>query len=415
MVTEQDLSLRDLRLRKGSAQLELNRIRQSTSFRFGILFTRAIQNPLRLLRLPFDLIILAIELIRGGSEIDLPSRELRRSVLLISSGTPSRTERLEQLAKVIRVEDSDVEVVHLTLGINPAHAASEDVIRYTAPDPSHHLSREDAVLTEHLGLLLAAHRPTVVLFDGAFPHHALIRIMEEHPPQHWIWLQPGGNTTSAEAFDAVMVPSELFEDDPDLNHPPAVHPHQKFTSSERADIRQRLGIDPHASAVFCRLPRGPSKKQLGQFRKAIERLADQGAQTFTPSVSFSEEPWSGLRNIRPLPLGLEADWICAFDVAIIDGSYEAVIQFPLLGIPCLIFPKLGGKNGAQERRADALVQAGLAIRLGGEIESIRHAIQILLNPMQRRRLRATAEDIDQIDSAGMEWIVSRIFDAFDAV
>jgi hypothetical protein len=96
--------------RDGSAAAELIRIRSSPSFRLGVLFIRAIERPLRFLRLPWDILVLIIEILRESrvdSEEDEESMVLNRSIFLLSGDSVDDYRQERTISMALELFEAD--------------------------------------------------------------------------------------------------------------------------------------------------------------------------------------------------------------------------------------------------------------------------------------------------------------------
>ena len=113
-ISDDEVNLRDLGQRDGTAAAELIRIRASPSFRLGVLFIRAIEKPLRILRLPWDIIHLIWQIATQSKQAELNREQnrLRKCIFLISGESMEnyRQERSIALASELSTQEEEIEL-----------------------------------------------------------------------------------------------------------------------------------------------------------------------------------------------------------------------------------------------------------------------------------------------------------------
>lgn len=422
-----EVNLRDISHREGTAAAELRRIQSSPSFRLGVLFIRAIERPIRILRLPWDLLVLVWNIFRESRETESedPEDGLRRCILFISgeSDDDHRQERIISLASDINEVESSVELVHLTLGPPIEFGRPAELREYSLPSSRESDKIWGGLLSEQVSLLLAAYRPTLVVFDGEYPHRGLIRALGERSEHICVWIQPGVDsaennlTTEGGVFHHILAPQEPF-DVSATSQASGVTSIKPFFSTDReqrsaARARSALDIQREAIVVYHQPPAASSKHQQNVFQSLLDCLCESDAILVLPSGKKYRMPSYPRALVRRLPTPFSGSWRSAFDMAIIDGSHTSILKTLHSEIPTISVPRLGVRDDVERLRAEAAHNAGCAIMIVDLDEtSPAWIVRRMLNPLKRRRMRAACRLIPVGDGLTFlrEWLLSQLND-----
>ena len=177
---------------------EVHRLRTSPSLRLGVHITNAIKKPWRapflVITLPFMMISIGFELLGWKSQPNaLISKYSEKQmlnpkciVMFPTNGVGfGHFTRMLAVAKRMKKLDSDLEIIFFTTmptlhllkpyGI-PAH-------HIAGPKYFKDMSSEEwnALLEEELIICLETHRPSMFLYDGAFPYRGMLRAIQGYP------------------------------------------------------------------------------------------------------------------------------------------------------------------------------------------------------------------------------------------
>jgi len=421
------VQLRDLSHREGSAAAELTRIRTSPSFRLGVLFIRAIENPLRFFRLPWDLVALAWEILRESrrkteEEITGP---LNRSIFLISgeSTDDRRQERVIGMATEIGEVDSTVDTIHLSLSSPMLVKRPESMLEYSLPSSRMSSDIWGGLLSEQISLLLTAHRPAIIIYDGEYPHRGIIRALSDRPGHMSIWIEPIVENVSTHlrnsggSFDYLIWPSDpLLEDNAEsklmAKYPPLFRVDQPQRT--KMEVKKELDIPSDSLVAFFHPPGSPTKRQMKVFMSLLNRLRKERVILCMNPTEASDK-WVGnypRTLVRSLPTMFGGHWSAAFDMAIIDGSQTKMLKMIDSETPFITVPRLGVRDESDYLRAIAADAAGCSLMVAdNEENSPEWALRKILNPIKRRRMRDACRTITL--GNGLEQFTEWIFNQLD--
>jgi len=425
--SSEEMTLQELRHRDGSAAAELNRIRNSPSFRLGVLFIQAIESPLRIFRLPWDLIVLAIEVVRESRNKPREQREkkLSRTILFISGESIDfhRQERIVSLMDEVQLDDSSIEQVVLTIGESGSIKPNHSVQEFSLPSSRRDSSIWGGLFSEQVELLLSVHRPAVIVFDGNYPHRGLTRVLLDRPRHKAIWIQPEVSSIKENlrkfggAFDEIItikdfIPSPENELNLDLRESKPIFWSAKSIFPKRA-AKEEMDIPLDVISVLFHPPHEPSVKQKAILHDMLVMLRNEGAIV---SIKTSEASKRWLRSyphslIRPIPNPYDGSTVKGFDFGISDGTQPSMSQMVEAGIPFISVPRLGVKGDTPFHRSKSVERLGCALVVTDSNEtSPEWVIRRMLNPIKRRRMRSSCKrasiGVGTIEYA--EWLVDQI-------
>ena len=174
---------------------EIHRLRTSPSLRLGAHITTAIRQPWRapflILSLPILMFMIGLELIGlkpqpGALQRNNTGRELGKGNCVIMFPTNGvgfgHFTRMLALAKRMKEQDSSLEIIFFTT-MPTLHLLKPYGI------PAHHISGPkyfkgvdsnewNALLEEELTLCFETHKPSLFIFDGAFPYRGMLRAIQ---------------------------------------------------------------------------------------------------------------------------------------------------------------------------------------------------------------------------------------------
>ena len=276
---------------------------------------------------------------------------------------------------------------------------------YNTPGAGSHLEWGRRLQTRVAGLV-SENRPGVLVFDGAHPYPALIRVIRNAPDLTTVWSrrplwQPGRGRAIlalAAAFDLVLEPGELAaEDDAGLtvarrDEAVRLDPIVLCDEAEllpRADAERALGLEPGKVNALVALGQGADLDAA--VARCLARLApEDGVQVaaLESSISSRLEVPDGvvvLRDIYPV-----SRYYRAFDFAISAAGYNAFHELIRFAVPTVFVP-MPRELDAQATRAGYAERAGLALACEGpRSERLEDLIGRMLDPETRDGISARA-------------------------
>ena len=407
-----------LKIRREKASRELDRIRNSFSFRSGQIISKSLKFPLLLPILPFWLLgfifVYGLErlgkksahTVNSGRKIVDPKRCI---VFFPTNGVGlGHFTRLFAVAKRVREQDPDVEIVFVTTMAALHLLESEGIPSYHLPGAymfNDMSSAEwNAITEELLATVFEIHRPSVFVFDGAFPYRGMLNAIKNREGLTNVWLRRGafkkGGTKipvdSIEHFDHILRPGDSVETSvEEINfNTPVTHlkpillakPDQLLSKEQ---VRTRLGLPMDALAAYIQLGAGKINDIEGQLEMAI-RLLNQydnvhivvGESIIGDRLELAGER---VRVIRDYPNSLSFN---GFDFAIMAGGYNSYHEAIAFSLPTLFIPNLNTGMDDQLARVSAGEAVGACLVLNDSTEEVfSEKIRKLLDADYREKMR----------------------------
>ena len=425
--TQPELTLQELRHRDGSAAAELHRIRHSPSFRLGVLFIQAIESPLRIFRLPWDLMVLGIKIIRESKTKSLEPmvKKLTRSILFISGESTDfyRQGRVISLMNEVKLDDPSIDMIMLTIGELGLIRPDKSIQEYSLPSSRRNSSIWGGLLSEQVELLLSAHHPSLVVFDGAYPHRGLTRVLSDRSRHTSVWIQPEVSDVKSHliknggVFDEIVIPNDFLTSINDVatldlkTTKPILWPAK--TKYSRRNAKDELNVDLNTLSVLFHPPDELSSRQTAILHTIFTRLRDEGVVI---SIKTSEASKRWLRSypislMRPIINPYSGSTIQGFDFGICDGTQPAISQMVEAEIPFISVPRLGIKGDIPLLRSKAVEQLGCALVVSDKSEtSPVWVVNRMLNPLKRKRMRSFCKraSLGEGTEEFAEWLIDQI-------
>lgn len=421
--TEEELdivSIENLLLRENRHYRELNRIRNSLAFKLGIEIVNAIKFPPRIILLPFVLPWKVIDyaLSRLGkkkfkeTELQSLDRKRRKSIVMFPTNGVGfgHFTRLLSVARAIKKIDSEVEIVFFTTMSTLHLCKSENIISYRIPGRKEFDDLDaagwNALTEETLSTIFSAHRPTMFVFDGAYPYRGMLNSINGRNDMKRIWLKRGTmkkNATniprdSLEHFDHIIRPqdsvklsiSDEFPSDLDIVQCNPIILLERNELFNREISRSRLGISPHLTVVYIQLGAG-NINQIGTIiNQCIQILQKVKNVHVVIGESIIGKPVkiSGPRVqiLRDYPNSL---YFNGFDFAIIAGGYNSYHEAIYHTLPAICIPNTNTGMDDQLARANvAGKNKSMLVLEDPRLEDLEESIGKMLDPEFRSRTRA---------------------------
>ena len=407
-----------LKIRREKASRELDRIRNSFSFRSGQIIAKSLQFPLLLPILPFWLLwfIFAYGLerlgkksahtVNSGRKIVDPKRCI---VFFPTNGVGlGHFTRLFAVAKRVREQDPDVEIVFVTTMAALHLLESEGIPSYHLPGAymfNDMSSAEwNAITEELLATVFEIHRPSVFVFDGAFPYRGMLNAIKNREGLTNVWLRRGafkkGGTKipvdSIEHFDHILRPGDSVESSTEeINfNTPVTHLKPILLAKpedllSREEARIRLGLPMDATAVYIQLGAGKINDIEGQLDMAIRLLNEHEDlhMVIGESIIGDRLKLKGdrVRIIRDYPNSLLFN---AFDFAIMAGGYNSYHEAIAFALPTLFIPNLDTGMDDQLARVKAGESSNACLVLEELTENaFNKSIANMVELVQREKMR----------------------------
>ena len=413
---------------------ELHRLRNSPSLRLGAHITTAIRRPWRapflIISLPFMMFMIGLELIGlksqpRGFKSNRAGRALTKGNCIVMFPTNGvgfgHFTRTLAIAKRMKALDSSLEIIFFTT-MPTLHLLKPYGI------PAHHISGPkyfkgidsqewNALLEEELTLCLEVHKPSMFLFDGAFPYRGMLRAIQERTNLNKIWMRRGMFRKGAKVpvdsiqhFDTIIRPGDgVDENEEELEHgleilksPPIVLlDKSELMTSEKA--RYRLGIAEASRVVYVQLGAGQINDISSEIRMTLdELLRHEDIHVILGESMIGSRIEVELPNVHVLRDYPNSQYFNAFDAVIQAGGYNSFHETRAFGLPALFYPNL--ETGMDDQLARCLVAEaegwGYVVENRTE-ESIRIGIEKLLNHPQ---VQLTNAEYNGADSLTLELI-----------
>ena len=290
--------------------------------------------------------------------------------------------RLLAVAKRMKKLDPELEIIFFTT-MPTLHLLKPYGI------PAHHISGPkyfkgmsseewNALLEEELSVCFETHRPSMFLFDGAFPYRGMLRAIQGRNSIQKMWMRRGtfrkGSSIpvdSIEHFDAVIHPEDSVDTVvEDVEHnievmtcPPIVMlDSEELLSKEKA--RSRLGLPQDAIVVYVQLGAGEINDIESEIRLTLECLLENPAVYVILGESLIGERIDvGLPRVQILRDYPNSMYFRGFDATVQAGGYNSFHETRTFGLPALFYPNLNTGMDDQLARCKVAEEEGWGIVL----------------------------------------------------
>ena len=376
-------------------QREVHRLRISPSLRLGSHLTDAIRKPWRapflILTLPWMMLMIGFELL--GWKSQPAAFSTNTSGRLSSKGNcvvmfPTNGvgfghfTRLLAVAKRMKKLDPELEIIFFTT-MPTLHLLKPYGI------PAHHISGPkyfkgmsseewNALLEEELSVCFETHRPSMFLFDGAFPYRGMLRAIQGRNSIRKMWMRRGtfrkGSSIpvdSIEHFDAVIHPEdsvatvvEKVEHNAEvMTCPPIVMlDSEELLSKQKA--RSRLGLPQDSVVVYVQLGAGEINDIESEIRLTLESLLENPAVYVVLGESLIGEKIDvDLPRVQILRDYPNSMYFRGFDATVQAGGYNSFHETRTFGLPTLFYPNMNTGMDDQLARCKVAKEEGWGIVL----------------------------------------------------
>ena len=364
---------------------ELHRLQTSPSLRLGAHITTAIRKPWRapflILSLPFMMLMIGLELIGlkpqpKALETNPAGRESTKGnciVLFPTNGVGfGHFTRMLALAKRMKEKDSSLEIVFFTT-MPTLHLLKPFGI------PAHHISGPkyfkgvdsnewNALLEEELTLCFETHKPSMFIFDGAFPYRGMLRAIQGRNAMKKLWMRRGMfrkgakiPVDSVQHFDTIIRPGDAIDESTEeIEHGLEVLTSSPIVLLDKSELltreqaRYRLGIPLECRAVYVQLGAGQINDISSEIRMTLDALLKYenlhvilGESMIGDRIDI-EMP--NLHIIRDYP---NSQYFNGFDAVIQAGGYNSFHETRAFGLQALFYPNM--ETGMDDQLARCLI------------------------------------------------------------
>ncbi len=413
------------RKRISRLEREINRLRISPALRLGEHITTAMRRPWRApflpISLPFLMLKIGFEMLgrrKSSANNLMPQYDLSQSrkntiVMFPTNGVGfGHFTRLLAIAKRMKKLDRSLEVIFFTT-MPTLHILKEYGI------PAHHVSganyfrhldstKWNALIEEEIILCLETHKPSMFIFDGAFPYRGMLRGISAFTGLEKVWMRRGtfkkGTNIPIDSishFDLIIHPKDSVKQQLDelihkvnsISSPPIV----LLDSNEllsRQSARRRLGLQLDSIAVYVQLGAGEINDIQSDINVTIKTLMNYQNVEIVLGESMlgrrQDIDFDGVHLLRDYPNTM---YYNAFDATIQAGGYNSYHEVRSLNIPTLFYPNLNTGMDDQLARCNVAEQEGWGIVLQNRNpESISKAIRHLLDNLAAMQTSKRIED-----------------------
>ena len=353
-------------------QRELHRLRTSPSLRLGVHVTNAIRRPWRapflFISLPILMFMIGLELIGLKSQpkalhTNHAGRDIVKGNCVVMFPTNGvgfgHFTRMLALAKRMKEKDSSLEIVFFTT-MPTLHLLKPFGI------PAHHISGPkyfkgvdsnewNALLEEELTLCFETHKPSMFIFDGAFPYRGMLRAIQGRNAMKKLWMRRGMfrkgakiPVDSVQHFDTIIRPGDAIDESTEeIEHGLEVLTSSPIVLLDKSELltreqaRYRLGIPLECRAVYVQLGAGQINDISSEIRMTLDALLKYenlhvilGESMIGDRIDI-EMP--NLHIIRDYP---NSQYFNGFDAVIQAGGYNSFHETRAFGLPALFYPNM---------------------------------------------------------------------------
>lgn len=408
---------------------ELHRLRTSPSLRLGAHITTAIRKPWRapllILSLPFMMLMIGLELIGlkaqpKALQTNSAGRDLTKGNCVVMFPTNGvgfgHFTRMLALAKRMKQHDPSLEIIFFTT-MPTLHLLKPYGI------PAHHISGPkyfkgfesdewNALLEEELTLCIETHKPSMFIFDGAFPYRGMLRAIQGRDVLKKIWMRRGMfrkgakiPVDSIQHFDSIIRPGDAIpESTEEIDHGLQVLTSSPLVLLNRSDLlsreqaRYRLGIPLDCRAVYVQLGAGQINDISSEIRMTLDALLKYdnlhvilGESMIGDRIDI-EMP--NLHIIRDYP---NSQYFNGFDAVIQAGGYNSFHETRAFGMPALFYPNMETGMDDQLARCRVAEKEGWGYVVQNRTkQQIQQGIENLLNHTSKQEPREYVNGADEL-------------------
>ena len=371
-ISASSVEQKTIQLRQNRLVRENRRLRNSASFRVGMLITRAATRPWLLLLLPFSIFYLVFSigmerLGRWPAPVDkrgskaLQNEDLRDCVIFFPTNGVGfgHFTRMYALARRFKKYSPSTEIVFFTTMPTLHLLYNEGFVTYHIAGRKKYqdvsASEWNALVEEHLSLAFEQHKPMTFVFDGAFPYRGMLNAIRGQATTRKIWMRRGtfkkGSRIPVDSiahFDTIIHPQDSVP--LDLNE--LEHGVESITCApivllDESDLlprkaaRRRLNLPLKGRVVYVQLGAGRINDIGSEIRLTVEALLQYEDVTVVIGESMLGDRIDINLNrvvlLRDYPNSM---YFNAFDATVQAGGYNSFHETRKFGLPALFYPNM---------------------------------------------------------------------------
>lgn len=412
-----------LEIRREKASRELDRIRNSFSFRIGTIIARCIKFPPLLILLPFWLIFFCAKYIlerlgrlplnRINSEKIILNPK-RCVVLFPTNGVGlGHFTRLFAVARQIRKKDPDVEIVFVTTMSALHLVESEGFASYHLPGRymfnDMTAAEWNAITEEILGTVFEIHRPSIFVFDGAYPYRGMLNSINNRKGLTNFWLRRGTfkkdgtkiPVDSIQHFHRIIRPTDsTYRPEEEIDHKTPIKTVNPIRLLQTTDLdtrdvaRTRLGITEDNLSVYVQLGAG----KINDIESLLQKVVDVLNRHENVEIVIGESiigkridvTGDRIRVVRDYPNSKSFN---GFDFAIMAGGYNSYHEAISFALPTIFIPNTSTGMDDQVARVKSGEEIGCCkVILEPNDSNIKRAIDYLMIEENRKSMKSHCKE-----------------------
>ena len=316
--------------------------------------------------------------------------------------------RMLALAKRMKQHDPSLEIIFFTT-MPTLHLLKPYGI------PAHHISGpkyfkgfesdEWNALEEELTLCIETHKPSMFIFDGAFPYRGMLRAIQGRDVLKKIWMRRGMfrkgakiPVDSIQHFDSIIRPGDaISESTQEIDHGLEVLTSSPIVLLDQSDLlsreqaRYRLGIPLDCRAVYVQLGAGQINDISSEIRMTLDALLRYDNLHVILGESMIGDridvEMPNLHIIRDYP---NSQYFNGFDAVIQAGGYNSFHETRAFGLPALFYPNMETGMDDQLARCKVAEEEGWGHVVKERTQdSIHEGVKELLNLDKVKSLNAS--------------------------
>jgi len=325
--------------------------------------------------------------------------------------------RMLAIAKRMKQQDTSLEIIFFTT-MPTLHLLKPYGI------PAHHISGPkyfkgvdsnewNALLEEELTLCLETHKPSMFIFDGAFPYRGMLRAIQGRKMLKKIWMRRGMfrkgariPVDSIQHFDSIIRPGDAidYSEEEELDHgleilhsPPIILlDEDELLSREKA--RYRLGIPLDCHAVYVQLGAGQINDISSEIRMTVDALLKhENVHVILGESMIGSRIEIDLPNVHIIRNYPNSQYFNGFDAVVQAGGYNSFHETRAFALPALFYPNMETGMDDQLARCKVAEEEGWGYVVKERTQdSIREGVKKLLNLDKGKSLTTPKTNLDDL-------------------
>ena len=437
-------NLSDSSSKSDKSKRELARIRESPTFRLGVIFTNAIEKPWRLIWLPLSIFSLLVSLVRERTgKKSLFSDKLtlggnggkRNSIIMFPTNGVGfgHFTRMLAVAKRMRRLDPKIDIVFFTTMPTLHILQREGFPAYFLPGRKKiegmDASTWNSISEELLANVISIHNPKAFIFDGSYPYRGMLNAIKRRPEILKIWMRRGtfkiGKSNvpvdSFEHFDLLVSPNDSIKDVQNADFQiPLVHcdpiillDHEDLLPGNV--LRRRLGIPEDAVVGFVQLGAGQINDIFSDISLVVQSIIELGGfVVLAESLIGNRVELENFENIRVIRDYPTSQYYHSFDFAVIAGGYNSYHESINFSLPSICIPNSKTGMDDQSKRAGAAEKIGAMLVVENCTRpKMLTALEKIMNPDKRAQMKESCNELRTPN--GADQIAAHILDLINRI